>query len=83
MGNAADTTPATDIPSLPSSAILAEVAVALERAADLIAADRELHFQKNPDTDRIEIELRNRWGEGVGALSLSDALDVMAGLIEP
>jgi FlaG protein len=70
----ADVTPAS-----PPSDVSAQVAEAHQRAEQLAAANRELHFAKDPDTGRIIVEVRDLDGKVLRTIPPSHALAVMSG----
>ena len=67
------------IPASPPPEVLAEVDAAWERAAELAAANRELHFARDAETGRMIIEVRSLDGEVLKTIPPSKALDVMGG----
>jgi hypothetical protein len=68
-----------DLPPSPPAEVLAEVAAAYERAEDLHAQDRELHFSHDEATGRLVIELRRLGGDVLEGLAPSRALEIMTG----
>jgi FlaG protein len=76
-------TPAVDavdvIPASPPPEVLAEVDAAWERASELAAANRELHFRRDEATGRTIIEVRTLDGEVLRTIPPSRVFDVMAG----
>jgi hypothetical protein len=68
-----------DIPPSPPPCVLAEVDAAFERAEQLRAAGREMHFGIDTVTHRLVIELRTLRGEVLETLAPSAALDFIAG----
>lgn len=71
------------IPPAPPAEVLEDVAAAAERAEALAAANRELHFAKDPESGRIIVQVRDLDGNVVRTIPPSQALDVMSGLSEP
>jgi hypothetical protein len=67
------------IPASPPPEVLAEVDAAWERANELAAANRELHFRRDEHTGRTIIEVRTLDGEVLRTIPPSRLLDVMAG----
>ena len=67
------------IPAGPPPDVLAEVDAARERAAELAAQNRELHFRRDEATRRTIIEVRTLDGEVLRTIPPSRALDVMGG----
>ena len=59
--------------------VLAAVDAAWERAAELAAQGRELHFSTDKLTGRVIIEVRTLAGEVLRTIPPSRALDVMSG----
>jgi hypothetical protein len=81
--SAARPAPAVDavdvLPATPPPEVLAEVDAAWERANELAAANRELHFRRDEATGRTIIEVRTLDGEVLRTIPPSRVLDVMAG----
>lgn len=67
------------IPASPPPEVLAEVDAAWERAAELAAQNRELHFTRDEASGRTIIEVRTLTGEVLRTIPPSQALDVMGG----
>jgi FlaG protein len=67
------------IPASPPPEVLAEVDAAWERAAELAAQNRELHFRRDELTGRTIIEVRTLDGEVLRTIPPSRMLDVMGG----
>jgi FlaG protein len=67
------------IPATPPADVLAEVDRAAARAEELARANRELHFQKDPDSGRIIVQVRDLEGNVLRTIPPSSALDVMSG----
>jgi flagellar protein FlaG len=67
------------IPASPPPEVLAEVDAAWERAAELAAQNRELHFTRDERTGRTIIEVRTLDGEVLRTIPPSKMLDVMSG----
>ena len=67
------------IPASPPPEVLAEVDAAWERAAELAAQNRELHFKRDEVSGRTIIEVRTLEGEVLRTIPPSKLLDVMSG----
>jgi FlaG protein len=67
------------LPPSPPPEVLDEVAAARERAAELAAQDRELHFSKDDETGRVIVQVRDLEGNVIRTIPPSDALMVMSG----
>jgi hypothetical protein len=67
------------IPASPPPEVQAQVTEALQRAHDLFAENRELHFAKDPETGRIVVQVRDLEGNIVRTIPPSEALEVMTG----
>jgi len=67
------------IPASPPPEVLAEVDAAWERAAELAAQNRELHFTHDELSGRTIIEVRTLDGEVLRTIPPSKMLDVMSG----
>ena len=67
------------IPASPPPEVLAEVDAAWERAGELAAQNRELHFSHDEATGRTIIEVRTLEGEVLRTIPPSKMLDVMSG----
>jgi FlaG protein len=67
------------IPASPPPEVLAEVDAAWERAAELAAANRELHFSRDEQTGRMIIEVRTLDGEVLRTIPPSRVFDVIGG----
>ena len=67
------------IPASPPPEVLAEVDAAWERAGDLAAQNRELHFARDEASGRLVIEVRTLDGEVLRTIPPSEALNVMSG----
>lgn len=67
------------IPASPPEEVLAEVDAAWERAAELAAQNRELHFTRDEVSGRTIIEVRTLEGEVLRTIPPSKLLDVMSG----
>jgi flagellar protein FlaG len=67
------------IPAVPPPDVSAQVAEAHVRAQLLYADNRELHFSKDPASNRIIVEVRDLDGNVLRTIPPSEALAVMAG----
>jgi hypothetical protein len=67
------------IPGSPPADVLAEVGSALDRARELHAQNRELHFSKDEATGRVIVEVRDLEGNVLRTIPPAEALDVMSG----
>jgi uncharacterized FlaG/YvyC family protein len=65
-------------PSPPRDA-LREVDRAAERAEELYAQQRELHFELDADGGRVIVQVRDLDGTVIRTISASAALDVLSG----
>jgi hypothetical protein len=71
------------ISASPPPEVADEVGAAALRADQLRDADRELHFEKDPRSGRIVVQVRDLEGNVVRTIPPSEALDIMSGLGEP
>ena len=69
----------TSIPDAPPPEVLDEVAAARDRAAELAASNRELHFRKDEATGRVVVQVRDLAGNVIRTIPPSEALAVMSG----
>ena len=67
------------IPASPPPEVLDEVDAAWERATELAADNRELHFRRDERSGRLIIEVRTLDGEVLRTIPPSRVFDVMAG----
>jgi hypothetical protein len=67
------------LPPSPPPEVLDEVAAARDRAAELAAANRELHFRKDEATGRVIVQVRDLEGNVIRTIPPSEALAVMSG----
>jgi flagellar protein FlaG len=67
------------IPLSPPPEVLAEVDAAWQRAAELAAQNRELHFRRDEASGRTIIEVRTLDGEVLRTIPPSQMLDLMSG----
>jgi hypothetical protein len=66
------------VPDSPPLVVLAAVAAAAERAAELARSDRQLHVEVD-EAGRVTVEVRDLAGNALRALSASEALAIMCG----
>ena len=69
-----------EIPATPPADVRTQVALAAQRAADLAAANRELHFAKDEETGRIVVQVRELDGRVVRTIPPSRALAMLTGI---
>jgi hypothetical protein len=67
------------LPPSPPPEVLDEVAAARDRAAELAANNRELHFRKDEKTGRVIVQVRDLEGNVIRTIPPSEALAVMTG----
>jgi hypothetical protein len=67
------------IPAAPPPELLDEIGAAAERADQLAAADRELHFRHCERTGRVVADVRDLAGNVLRTIQGSEALEVLAG----
>ena len=67
------------IPPTPPPDVIVEVHRAAARAEELAKANRELHFEKDPTSGRIVVQVRDLSGTVLRTIPPSAALDVMSG----
>jgi len=67
------------LPASPPAEVLDAVGAAADRAAELRAANRELHFRKDEASGRVIVEVRDLDGNVIRTIPPSEALDVMSG----
>jgi hypothetical protein len=68
------------LPAFPPADVLDQVAAAAERAEEMAAQNRELHFEKDPETGRVIVQVRDlASGEVIRTIPPSKALDAMSG----
>ena len=63
----------------PPTEVLDAIGAAAQRAAELRADNRELHFHKDEETGRVIVEVRNLEGNVIRTIPPSHALNIMAG----
>jgi hypothetical protein len=67
------------LPPSPPAEVLDEVALARDRAAELAASNRELHFQTDKASGRVIVQVRDLAGNVIRTIPPSDALAVLSG----
>jgi hypothetical protein len=67
------------LPPSPPPEVMDEVAAARDRAAELAANTRELHFSTDEETGRIIVQVRDLEGNVIRTIPPSHALQVMSG----
>jgi flagellar protein FlaG len=67
------------LPASPPPEVLDAIGAAADRAAELRAANRELHFRKDEASGRVIVEVRDLDGNVIRTIPPSEALDVMSG----
>jgi FlaG protein len=67
------------LPHSPPPEVLDEVARARDRAAELAANNRELHFSTDEESGRVIVQVRDLEGNVIRTIPPSDALMVMSG----
>lgn len=67
------------LPPSPPAEVLDEVALARDRAAELAANNRELHFSTDQDTGRVIVQVRDLEGNVIRTIPPSHALQVVSG----
>ena len=67
------------LPPSPPAEVLDEVARARDRAAELAANNRELHFSTDEESGRVIVQVRDLEGNVIRTIPPSDALMVLSG----
>jgi hypothetical protein len=67
------------VPAAPPLEVRDAIGAAAARAAELRAENRELHFQKDPTSGRVIVQVRDLAGNVIRTIPPSRALDIMAG----
>jgi hypothetical protein len=67
------------LPPSPPPEVMDEIAAARDRAAELTANNRELHFSTDQDTGRVVVQVRDLQGNVIRTIPPSGALQVMSG----
>ncbi len=65
------------IPASPPPEVLDRVHEAAARAAELARQNRELHFEKDPDSNRVIVEVRDLQGQLIRTIPPSSALEAL------
>jgi hypothetical protein len=72
-------TPVETIPSTPPAEVWRAMNAAAQHFEDMRARDRQLHFEKNPETGRVEVEVRDGNGDLIRVIPPSEALAAAGG----
>ena len=67
------------LPASPPTEVLDAIGAAAERAAELRANNRELHFHKDHESGRVIVEVRDLEGNVIRTIPPSHALKIIAG----
>ncbi len=67
------------LPPSPPPEVLDDVAAARDRAAELAANNRELHFSADEESGRVIVQVRDLEGNVIRTIPPSHALHVMSG----
>src|SRR4051794_24525514 len=67
------------LPQGPPAEVREAVGAAAARAAELRSQNRELHFQKDPGSGRVIVQVRDLAGNVIRTIPPSHALDIMSG----
>jgi flagellar protein FlaG len=67
------------LPPSPPPEVMDEIASARDRAAELVASNRELHFSTDDASGRVIVQVRDLDGNVIRTIPPSHALHVMAG----
>jgi FlaG protein len=67
------------LPSSPPDEVLDAIGAAADRADELAANNRELHFEVDEDSKRVIIQVRDLDGNVIRTIPPKHALDVMSG----
>ncbi len=70
---------AEPIPALPPDEVLDEIGAAADRADELWADGRELHFRNDEASGRVIVEVRDLTGRVIRTISPSESLGVLSG----
>ena len=79
LGAAFRVDPVEVIPAAPPVGVREEVRFAAQRAAELAADDRELHFTLDADSHRVIVQVRDLEGRVLATIPPSRALRVAGG----
>ena len=77
--DAAESRRSEAIPPAPPADVVEEMSKAAQVWKELRDNDRELHFEIDPDTKRVRIEVRDLEGNVLRRIPPSEALDVIGG----
>ena len=69
----------SDIPVAPPAEVMRDVEAAARRADWMREQGQELHFEIDPDTRRVRVEVRNLNGEVVRVIPASEGLAIATG----
>jgi hypothetical protein len=72
-------TPVETIPSTPPAEVWRAMNAAAHHVEELRSRDRQLHFEKNHETGRVEVEVRDGNGDLIRVIPPSEALAVATG----
>jgi FlaG protein len=67
------------LPAAPPHEVREAIGAAAARAAELRSQNRELHFEKDPSSGRVVVQVRDLAGNVIRTIPPSQALDVMSG----
>ena len=67
------------LPPSPPPEVLDQVAAARDRAAELAANNRELHFSVDEESNRVIVQVRDLAGNVIRTIPPSEALAAMSG----
>jgi FlaG protein len=67
------------LPPSPPPDVMDEIAAARDRAAELAANNRELHFSTDQESGRVIVQVRDLQGNVIRTIPPSHALHVMSG----
>jgi FlaG protein len=67
------------LPPSPPAELMDEIAAARDRAAELAANNRELHFSTDEESGRVIVQVRDLQGNVIRTIPPSHALQVMSG----
>jgi hypothetical protein len=65
------------VPASPPPEVLYRVHEAAARAAELASHNRELHFEKDPGSNRVIVEVRDLQGRHIRTIPPSSALEAL------
>ena len=69
----------SDIPLSPPAEVMRDVEAAARRAEWMREQGHELHFEIDPDTKRVRVEVRNLDGEVIRVIPASEGLAIATG----